>query len=117
MTNANKRKGSQFEVDLRNGLREAGLDVERLVLNGAKDEGDLVVKTGITTIIEAKNEARLDLPRYLRELADEVENYRTARKLDRQAVDGVVVVKRRNHNWRKAYVVTTVENYFNLQED
>jgi Holliday junction resolvase len=116
MANANKRKGSQFEVDLKNGLREAGLDVERLPLNGSSDEGDLVIRNGIITIAEAKNEQRLDLPRYYRELQAEVENYRKARGLAPEAVDGVIIHKRRNHNWRKAWVTTTVEDYFNLKE-
>jgi hypothetical protein len=35
----NRRAGSRWQSELRNGLREAGLDVERLVLAGKEDEG------------------------------------------------------------------------------
>lgn len=53
----NKRKGAQWETDLREGLRAEGLDVESLRLHGTEDEGDMVIREddGHWLVIEAKN--------------------------------------------------------------
>jgi Holliday junction resolvase len=116
MANPNGAKGSRFEVELLNGLRDHGFDVERLRLTGTQDQGDLRVLDGHHIVIEAKNQARIDLPGYLRELAEEKANYTKARRLDADAVEGVVIVKRRGKNWKEAYVVQTVRDYFELGE-
>jgi len=116
MVNKSGRLGSSWEIDLMKGLREEGFDVERLRTTGARDEGDLVIRDGHTIIVEAKNEKSIDLPRYLRELSEEVVNYTNSRGLDPEAVEGVVLVKQRGKNWRKGYAVVSIEDYFDLKE-
>lgn len=114
MANPNGRKGSAWEMALVNGLRDHGFDVERLRLSGTKDEGDIAVRDGHHIVIEAKNEQRINLPGYLRELAEEKVNYTKARRLDPEAVEGVVIVKARGKNWKQGYVVQTVADYFGI---
>lgn len=110
----NKRKGADWEADLRDGFREEQFDVERLHLNGAEDEGDLVIRRlGRYVVIEAKN-AKFEPSTFIKEMEAEVEHFRKNRGLDPQDVDGVVIVKRPRVGWRKAYVLTTVERYFAL---
>ncbi|MFE7463124.1 hypothetical protein ACFU6R_03330 [Streptomyces sp. NPDC057499] len=121
MTNAsvrnkrNKRKGADWEADLRDGFRGEQYDIERLHLNGADDEGDLVIRRlGKYLVVEAKN-AKFEPSTFVKEMEAEVEHFRKNRGLDSQAVEGIVIVKRRGHNWRRAYVLTTVERYFGLE--
>lgn len=119
MTNANKRKGTAYEVDVRNTLREEGLDVERLVLNGQKDEGDLVVTVGASKyILEAKNRQQIDLAQYTREAVAEADNYADNRPaIDRAHVTGVAVVKRRGASVLDSYVVTTLREFFKVGQE
>jgi RecB family endonuclease NucS len=111
----NKRKGADWEAALRDGFREEQYDIERLHLNGADDEGDLVIRMagGAFVVIEAKN-AKFEPSTFIRQLEVEVENFRKNRGLDAELVSGVVIVKRPRVSWRKAYVLTTVERYFGL---
>ncbi|MGW3336229.1 hypothetical protein ACWDCL_01945 [Streptomyces sp. NPDC001009] len=115
---ANKRKGAAWETELLGGLRSVGEDAERLRLTGAEDEGDLVVREpgGTYLVIEAKNAAFTPGP-----FLDEAERERLAfarhRDLDPLDVDSIVVVKRRGKGWRKAFVLTTVENFFELGDE
>lgn len=111
MTN---RKGTLWETKLLNHLRSNGFDVERLRLTGKEDEGDLVVKDGGVVIVEAKDEKRINLAGYLREAEAEAENYAKHRGLDPQLVTPVAIVKRRNHGVGKAYVVMTVDTFFDI---
>lgn len=113
----NKRKGADWEIDLLNGLREVGEDTERLRLTGKDDEGDLVIreKDGSYLIIEAKN-AKFEPGVFVGEMETEVDNFRKHRNLAADDVDGIVIVKRRGKNWRKAFVLTTVERYFDLED-
>lgn len=116
MTNRNKAKGTAFEMALVYGLRDHGFDVERLTLGGTQDQGDLRILDGHHIVVEAKDRAKLDLPQYLRELGAEKANYARARKLNEKDVDGIVICKRRQTNWKQAYVITTVEDYFGLED-
>ncbi|MFE7480041.1 hypothetical protein [Streptomyces sp. NPDC057552] len=115
---ANRRKGAQWETDLREGLRAAGEDIESLRLAGIEDEGDLVIREpdGRFLIIEAKN-AKFTPGPFLDEAMRERENYSRHRGLDSDAVESIVVVKRRGKPWRRAYVLTTVEDYFGLDPE
>ncbi|MEU7643375.1 hypothetical protein [Streptomyces huasconensis] len=114
----NKRRGADWEAELRDELRGAGLDVERLRLTGVEDEGDLVVRldTGRALVIEAKN-ARFEPGVFIREALKERANYAKHRGLDANSVDAVVIVRRRGANWRDAYVLTTVEEFFHLPRE
>ncbi|MGW8953520.1 hypothetical protein [Streptomyces sp. NPDC055709] len=111
----NKRVGAQWETDLREGLRSEGFDVESLRLAGKEDEGDMVVREegGRFLVIEAKN-AKFEPGVFLGEAIVERENFAKHRGLDLENVESIVVVKRRGKNWRKAFVLTTVEDYLGL---
>ncbi|MGW1836986.1 hypothetical protein [Streptomyces sp. NPDC002067] len=114
----NKRRGAAWETELRDELRGAGLDVERLRLTGKDDEGDLVIRRedGQFLVIEAKN-ARFEPGTFIGEAETERRNFARHRGLDPAAVDAVVIVRRRGASWRRAYVLTTVENYFELEAE
>lgn len=111
----NKRKGADWESDLRDGLRGEGFDVESLRLAGKEDEGDLVVREGDGKylVIEAKN-AKFEPGVFLGEAIVERENFAKHRGLDLDDVESIVIVKRRGKNWRQAFVLTTVEDYLGL---
>ncbi|WP_329022480.1 MULTISPECIES: hypothetical protein [Streptomyces] len=115
---SNRRKGAQWETDLREGLRAAGEDVESLRLAGAEDEGDLVIREadGAFLLIEAKN-AKFEPGPFLDEAMRERENFSKHRGIDPEIVESIVVVKRRGKSWRKAFVLTTVEEYFDLDPE
>jgi Holliday junction resolvase len=116
VTNRSKAKGSAFEIGLLNHFREKGFDAERLRQTGQNDEGDLVIKDGSVTVVEAKAEARYNLPQYLKELALERANYAKHRNLDPAIVNGVVIVKRRQASIGECFVVQTVNSYFNIKD-
>lgn len=115
----NRRNGARWQSDLRNGLREAGLDVERLVLTGKEDEGDLVVRdyaqTGEFVVIEAKS-GTLRPSEFVEEATVEKGHFAKHRGIDPERVKGIAIVKRKGMNWKDAYVLTTVRDYFALSE-
>lgn len=114
---SSKRKGAQWESDLTKVLREHGLEAERLHLSGKEDEGDLVIRDRWGEVIaEAKNEAKIDLARYVKEAFEEADNYVQHRGLDRQEVTAVAIVKARGKGVLDGYVVTTVREYFDLDD-
>lgn len=113
---SSKRKGSAFESALVTTLREHGLEAERLHLNGKEDEGDLVVRDQWgKLIVEAKNEAKIDLARYIKEALEEADNYTRHRGIDRQEVTGVAIVKARGKSILDSYVVLTLAEFFDLR--
>jgi hypothetical protein len=118
LSNTNARKGAKFETDLLTYLRGAGHMVERLPKTGKEDECDLVVASALSPrprrfeIIEAKDWARLDLPKFLRERDIGVTNYAKHRGLSLDDVSGVVVIKRRMASIGQAFVVTTLDDYY-----
>jgi hypothetical protein len=116
----NRRSGARWQSDLRDGLREAGFDIERLALTGAEDEGDHVVRLNPTdlparrfVVIEAKAGA-LHPAAFVRQAGLEAGHFAFHRGLSLAEVTGIAVVKRRGANWRDAYVLTTVRDYFGL---
>ena len=117
VTSINRAAGKRWEYELRTGLRDAGLDVEGLKLAGKNDEGDILVRfDNELVIIEAKNEARYDLARYVAEALAEADNFAAKRiHIPRSFVTGVAAIKRRGHNWKDAYILTTVREYFGLE--
>lgn len=112
---ANKRKGAQWQSDIRNALRNGKYDVEILELSGAEDEGDLVVRlgNGHYVIIEAKNEASLDVPGYIREAETEANHFAAHRPaVDREKVMPIAVAKARGKGVEDAYVLVKFSTYF-----
>jgi Holliday junction resolvase len=109
----NKAKGAKFEVDIAKVLRSFGHFVERLAKAGSKDEGDLVaIIAGQTYILELKNRKKLDLPTFWEEAQVEASNYAKARGLE-QTPPAYVIVKRRNHPAKKAWVIQDLESWLN----
>jgi hypothetical protein len=86
LTSPQKRKGSAAELAVAKWLRKLGwIHAERSRAGWTDDRGDIDGMPGIC--IEVKNEKRIDLPGYLRELEVEIANA--------QAWTGTVIVKRR----------------------
>lgn len=72
MSNPSKRKGSAWEVRVRDYLREQGFPhAERLPSEGSKDRGDV---SGCPFVIECKATTREELAGAMREAAKEAEN-------------------------------------------
>ena len=115
----NKRAGARWQATLKNELRGAGFDIEILPPNGIEDEGDLVVRIhggSRWTIIEAK--AGVMHPgSFVDQTRVETANFARHRNINPSRVTGVAVVKRRNHRWDKAYVLTSVRDHFKLNDD
>ena len=110
MANPNGRKGAQFETDVMHWLRDHEVVAERLTKAGAKDEGDLYVfMQGKTYILELKNRKKLDLPAFWDEAQVEAKNYAKARKVP--VPPAFVVVKRRNHSVKGAWVIQDLEQW------
>ncbi|MEV5136230.1 hypothetical protein AB0K71_15830 [Streptomyces syringium] len=114
----NKRAGARWEAELRDKLRQAGFDIERLRLTGVEDEGDHVIRRRPVRhrpflITETKN-AKFEPGAFIKEALRERDNYAAHRGLDPREVDVAVIVRRRGANWRQAYVLTTVEEFFDL---
>jgi hypothetical protein len=86
VTSPQKRKGSAAELAVAKWLRKLGwIHAERSRAGWQDDRGDIDGMPGVC--IEVKNEKRIDLPGYLRELEVEMANA--------QAWTGTVIVKRR----------------------
>ncbi|WP_327175489.1 hypothetical protein OG599_09320 [Streptomyces sp. NBC_01335] len=114
----NKRAGARWESELRDELRGAGLDIERLRLTGTEDEGDHVVRRAPARhrrylIIETKN-AKFEPGTFMKEALRERDAFAAHRGLDPRDVEAVVVVRRRGASWRDAYVLSTVAEFFDL---
>ncbi|MEU2342637.1 MULTISPECIES: hypothetical protein [unclassified Streptomyces] len=58
--------------------------------------------------------ARFEPGPFLDEAEVERVNFAKHRDIDPERVESIVIVKRRGKNWRKAFVLTTVEAYFGL---
>jgi hypothetical protein len=86
MTSPQKRKGSSAELAVAKWLNKLGwVHAERSRAGWTDDRGDIDGMPGVC--IEVKNEKRIDLPGYLRELEVEMANAK--------AWAGAVIVKRR----------------------
>ena len=86
MTSPQKRKGSAAELAVAKWLNRLGwTGAERSRAGWTDDRGDIDGIPGVC--IEVKNEKRIDLPGYLRELEVEMKNAK--------AWAGAVIVKRR----------------------
>ena len=122
---ANKRKGADWEITLMKGLREEGLHVERLRLSGNEDEGDLYIWFPFTgpdggratyLVIEAKAGA-MHPAEFVREARAERTNFAKHRQLaEHEDVRSIVIVKARGKSWKDAYVLTTVRDFFELED-
>ena len=122
--------GRKFQRDVMRYLRdERGLDAENLVLTGAEDEGDVILKfTGIPglgrlagpdgmgrVVIECKREKGFHLADWVKQAEVERGNYAKHRYLKAEEVGFMVVHARRQHGIPKAYVTTTLEEWLRGQ--
>ncbi len=86
MTSPQKRKGSAAELAVAKWLRKLGwIHAERSRAGWQDDRGDIDGMPGV--VVEVKNEKKIDIPGYLRELEVEIENAK--------AWTGTVIIKRR----------------------
>jgi len=125
--------GKKFQRDVMKYLRdERGLDAENLVLTGAEDEGDIILRwapintvprladnTGpdgqARMVIEAKREKGFHLADWVKQAEVERDNYAKHRYLKPAEVGFVVVHARRQHGIPKAYVTTTLDEWLRGQ--
>jgi hypothetical protein len=104
-----KQKGTAAETSVVNWLVSKGRKhVERRSLNGSADRGDIA---GIPcVVIEVKNCAKMELPKWIRELEVEIENDK--------ADTGIVLHKKRGTTdvgeW---YATMPVKFWFKLLEE
>ena len=115
---SHKARGANFETDLRDYFRRIGLDSERLARTGARDEGDVVVRSdflGYIGIIEAKapgQSGRIDLSGWTKEAQLEATHYAEARGIDREAVLPAVIIKARGKSVEDSYLVFRLGDVF-----
>jgi hypothetical protein len=112
-----KRKGAAFETGILKWLRSKGLLAERLSKAGSNDEGDIVCfVAGKPMIFELKARVKLDLPQFWREATTEAANYAKARGLD-YSPPSYVIVKRSNAGLDQAWVVQTLDQWVNNNQE
>lgn len=125
--------GKKFQRDVMKYLRDdRGLDAENLVLTGAEDEGDIILRyhpgyefdkpvVGLgpdkqrRIILEAKREKGFHLADWVKQAETERDNYAKHRYLRSDEVGFVVVHARRQHGIPKAYVTTTLDEWLRGQ--
>lgn len=105
MTNKNKAKGTSWETEITGYLNEAELDAKR---TGSADSGSSDIHFLVEWTAEAKHEARIDLPGYLKQLDGAV------RRAGRLPFKAAVWVKNRRHSAGDCYVVMSGQSYRQL---
>jgi len=105
MANPNKASGTAWETAVVGYLNEGKLPAKR---TGSADAASSDIHFAEDWTAEAKAEARIDLPGYLRQLAASVEHG------GRTRAKSAVWVKNRRHSVKDAYVVMSAENYRGL---
>jgi hypothetical protein len=113
MTHPNKAKGSTFERQVREYIRDQGLSVDHLRLAGTDDQGDLYVRES-DSVLELKAEKRINLSGYLKEANNEADNYAEAHRRGADRPAFYAVVKARGKSVGQAYVVTTLDEWIRL---
>ena len=115
---SHKARGATFETDLRDYFRRNGLDAERLARAGARDEGDIAIRSdflGSIGIIEAKapgQSGRIDLSGWTKEAQIEATHYSEARGIKRTSVLAAVVIKARGKKIADSYLVLRLGDVF-----
>jgi Holliday junction resolvase len=115
---SHKARGATFETDIRDWFRSRGYDAERLARAGAKDEGDVVVKSdflGSIGIIECKApgaNGKITLSGWTAEAQVEAKHYAEARGIDGGAVLPAVIIKARGKSIDDAYLVFRLGDVF-----
>jgi hypothetical protein len=111
---ANKRKGTQWEVDLIDYFRSKELISERLRLSGNYDEGDLwFLNRQVYFVVEAKNEKGFKPGPWTQEAVLERDNWKKRRKNNGRVIP-LVIAKRRQSNVSKAFVIIQLDEFMEL---
>jgi hypothetical protein len=113
---SHKARGATFETELRDYFRRIGLDSERLARTGARDEGDVVVRSNfLIGVIEAKapgQSGRIDLSGWTKEAQIEATHYSEARGIEKSSVLPAVIIKARGKSIADAYLVLRLGDVF-----
>jgi hypothetical protein len=109
MSTPSKRKGSAWELAIAKYLIEKGWKhAERRIAGSTIDKGDIYGIIGC--VIEAKNEKKITLSEYMKELEVEVANAK--------ATTGVAIVKKKGTtDVGQAYAVMPVEMWVKLMKE
>lgn len=106
--------GRKYQRDVMKYLRDdMEMDAEQLVLSGAEDEGDILLRTAydLRFVLEAKREKGFKLADWVTQAETEADNYAKHRGIPPADVGFVVVHARRNHRIGKSYVTTTLDEW------
>jgi len=115
---SHKTRGATYETDIRDWFRANGYDSERLARTGAKDEGDVVVRSGFLGrigVIECKAPGAgnaIDLSGWSREAQVEAKNYAASRGLGERATLAVLLIKARGKSIEDSYLVLRLGDVF-----
>lgn len=115
---SHKARGATFETDIRDWFRANGYDSERLARTGAKDEGDVVVRSdflGSIGVIECKAPGAgnaIDLSGWTKEAQLESKHYAEARGLEESQVLSSVIIKARGKSIADSYLVLRLGDVF-----
>lgn len=113
-----KVRGATYETDIKDWFRGNGYDAERLARTGARDEGDVVVRSdflGSIGVLECKApgaNGRIDLSGWTKEAQLEAVHYAEARGLSKDAILPAVVIKARGKSIEDSYLVFRLGDIF-----
>lgn len=113
-----KVRGATYETESKDWFRANGYDCERLARTGAKDEGDIVVRSdflGSIGVIECKAPGagnKIDLSGWTKEAQIEATHYAEARGIDRESVLPAVLIKARGKSIADSYLVFRLGDVF-----
>ena len=115
---SHKARGAGYEVDIKDWFRTHGYDAERLARTGARDEGDVVVRSdflGSIGVLECKAPGAgnaIDLSGWTKEAQIEALHYAEARGLDRSQVLPALLIKARGKSISDSYLVFRLGDIF-----
>lgn len=99
MSSRSKRRGTEWERELVDWLRERGYaNAERRQLDGRGDRGDITGIPGV--VIECKNTIDAALGEGMKELEDEMQND--------HAAFGFVALRRKRYGTGRSYAIMTI---------
>jgi len=116
---SHKARGATYETDIRDWFRANGYDAERLARTGAKDEGDVVIRSdflfGTIGVLECKAPGAgnaIDLSGWTREAQLEAKHYAESRGIETSGVTAAVLIKARGKSIADSYLVLRLGDVF-----
>ena len=115
---SHKARGATYETDIKDWFRAHGYDAERLARTGARDEGDVVVRSdflGSIGVLECKAPGAgnaIDLSGWTKEAQIEALHYAESRGIDRGAILPAVLIKARGKSIADSYLVFRLGDIF-----